>query len=60
MSSEESKSPTPPDQIDFYRADGRCLCPVCNKEYYKHPFSEHQGWDGPYLHKLCNGDLVKL
>ncbi len=36
------------DPIDFYRADGRCICAICNKEYSKHPFSEHESFIGPY------------
>ena len=44
-----------------YRAHQDCLCTVCGKKYIDHPFSHHTDWMGQkYLHKLCNGDLVKL
>ena len=46
--------------LDFYRAAGACLCEQCGEEYRKHPndgpFFEGYQW----LHRLCNGDLVKL
>jgi hypothetical protein len=43
------------------RADGRCICEICGKEYLKHQFSEHKSSDGePYLNRLCDGTLVKL
>jgi hypothetical protein len=52
---------TKDDPIEFYRAGGDCICPQCNKEYRKHPHSEHLAYDGyPWLRRLCNGDLVKL
>lgn len=46
----------------FRRASGEVVCRVCNKTYYKHPFAmEHLDYqDEPFLHRLCNGDLVKL
>jgi len=40
---------------EFIRAAGACLC-ECGKEYRDHP-SLHRV---VYLHRLCNGDLVKL
>lgn len=43
-------------RIDFDRASGRCICPVCGKEYYDHP----QEPEHTYLTILCNGWVVKL
>lgn len=50
------------EQPDFCRASGDCLCPDCGKEYWHHPQAkEFLSWDGyPFLHRLCNGKLVKL
>jgi hypothetical protein len=55
------------DEIDWFRAGGDCICKICGKDYYRHPFYRLTvgGWDLPYnqgfwLHVLCNGDLVKL
>lgn len=46
---------------DFGRASGECVCTLCNRPYRKHPFSEHRSYDDqPFLHRLCNGRLVKL
>lgn len=46
---------------EFFRADGRCICDICGKEYRKHPFSDHLSYNQePYLNKLCDGTLVKL
>jgi hypothetical protein len=47
------------------RASGDVLCETCSKEYRKHPLATElhnlSGIDGePFLHRLCNGDLVKL
>lgn len=54
----------------FYRAAGGCLCPVCGREYRAHPYATEYPiapsmWLHPdrpeyVLHRLCNGDLVKL
>lgn len=46
----------------FYRASGACICDACGKEYYSHPYAtEARDRDNmPYLHVLCNGDIVKL
>ena len=39
----------------FLRADGECLCPVCNKEY-----RQHLKWkEAPTFHLLCNGRIIK-
>jgi hypothetical protein len=48
------------DQIeagDWHRASGQCVCDVCGKLYYDHPYFAE-----PYefLTILCNGDIVKL
>lgn len=48
------------------RADGRCLCPDCGQEYYRHPycsnsrFEDGAGFVCYYLHVLCDGSHVKL
>jgi hypothetical protein len=45
---------------NFRRAAGDTVC-ACGRPYYKHPHTSHRDWnDAPYLHVLCNGDLVKL
>jgi len=38
------------------RASGDCLCPVCGKQYRKHPAVEGLEW----ATRLCNGRCVKL
>ena len=49
-----------------YRASGSCLCPMCGAEYRAHPYTAHRSSDGmnsegwPYMHRLCNGDIVEL
>ena len=45
----------------WMRAGGDAICRLCNREYYVHPMdTAHLGYDGqPWLHKLCNGRLVK-
>lgn len=52
----------PLEEPEMRRADGRVLCELCHREYRRHPFTfEHLDWnDEPFLHVLCNGDLVKL
>jgi len=46
---------------DFIRASGNMVCSSCGNLYAFHSFArEHQGSDGPYLRRLCNGALVKL
>lgn len=54
----------------FFRAEGTCKCPVCGRLYEEHPFDKRfpipqEMWVSAtrpeyVLHKLCNGDLVKL
>lgn len=45
------------------RAGSLCVCPVCGCEYWEHPPSP---WyidtctNTPWLHRLCDGRLVKL
>jgi len=48
--------------IAMNRASGLCICDQCGKDYYAHPYaSEARDRDNePYLHVLCNGDIVKL
>lgn len=50
------------EPVDFYRASGECICPDCNKEYWRHPSDrENVDFNGhPFLRILCNGDRVKL
>jgi len=45
-----------PDTIEFFRADGGCLCDVCCEPYRNHP--DHL----PFycLTVLCDGSVVKL
>jgi hypothetical protein len=45
----------------FYRASGDMICKFCKTPYYDHPLDTTvEGYDGPFLRRLCNGDLVKL
>jgi len=50
------------EEPDFTRASGECICPHCQKPYYKHPFDwDVLGYDGlPFLRMLCDGTRVKL
>lgn len=43
-------------ELKFYRADGRIDCTVCGKTYSRHPMYPLF----PFVHIICNGDLVKL
>lgn len=54
--------PLPEPLGEYYRACGQCICDVCGKEYFKHPFDfwELSYTGEPFLHVLCNGDRVKL
>ena len=59
-------------ELDWFRAGGNCLCPICGKEYYDHPHYRLTvgGWkelcDGRiiegnfWLRAICNGWIVKL
>lgn len=54
-----------PLRRDFYRASGDVLCAICYFPFYDHPTANEpeyrSGIDGrPFLHRICNGDLVKL
>lgn len=55
---------SPEDETIFERAGGDCICKQCGKKYYDHPMAREKewlSWDGqPFLHRLCNGRLVKL
>lgn len=45
----------------FHRASGECRCESCGKKYWVHPMDGPDSFDGnKFLHRLCNGDLVKL
>lgn len=35
-------------------------CELCGLPYWRHPFTLHRFDDSPFLHRLCNGDIVKL
>jgi hypothetical protein len=50
------------DPLRFVRASCDCVCSECGKSYLSHPeYEKELSWQGkPYLHKLCNGLLVKL
>ena len=45
----------PPDEDNFARACGECVCPKCGLSYFCHPICS----DG-ILHVLCDGTQVKL
>lgn len=53
-----------PVRVEWVRANGDCLCRWCHQPYWKHPHAkekEHLDWEGrPFMHKLCDGLLVKL
>lgn len=44
------------------RAGGDCECDVCGRKYYDHPMEVRiLGYDDqPFLHRICDGWLVKL
>jgi hypothetical protein len=45
----------------FIRASGDCICPKCERPYWRHHDSHHRDWNGePFLKHLCDGTLVKL
>ncbi len=47
-------------EVEFIRADGRCLCKSCGLTYYRHPMAGPKAYDGSQiLHRLCDGTLVK-
>lgn len=52
------------DEEDSGRASGQCICRQCGREYREHPYALEPKWIGvegrPYLHRLCNGKVVKL
>ena len=50
------------DDIDGIRASGECICNICGKEYYDHPYDWRIiGYGGvPYLNIICDGTRVKL
>lgn len=49
-------------EVQYYRADGNMICQPCGQEYFRHPYEASVvGYDElPFLHRICNGDLVKL
>jgi len=46
----------PKEDFDFARADGNCLCPVCNYPYKRHPNLLKYNW----LTVNCSGEYLKL
>ena len=44
------------DRSGWYRASGAKVCDACQKEYWQHPYVYGYDW----LHRICNGDFVKL
>jgi hypothetical protein len=49
------------EALVWHYADGRCICDLCGKLYYDHPLGGPFGWqDRQWLHRLCDGRLVKL
>lgn len=45
------------------RASGDCLCRICGKDYYSHPYAP-EPWNlsftgKPFLHRICTGELIK-
>lgn len=49
------------DEADrSYRTSGEMVCLACGQEYWRHPFTLHRFDGNPFLHRLCNGDIVKL
>jgi len=44
------------EESEWFRADGRCKCSTCGREYREHP--EHLKYK--FLRELCSGQLVKL
>jgi hypothetical protein len=47
---------------EIYRADGDMVCNQCQHTYYQHPLDREirDDHDQPFIHRLCNGDRVKL
>lgn len=56
------EAPTHAVEVEFYRASGDMLCVTCGKTYYDHPLDQEiRDYNNePFLHRICNGDLVKL
>lgn len=47
---------------ECFRVDGRIVCDLCGKPYYKHPLGGPSDQDGNYfptLHRGCDGKLLK-
>lgn len=44
------------DEGDWFRAAGECLCPICQRPYWRHPLVVGALW----LHRLCTNELVHL
>lgn len=54
-------SGVPQDPYEYTHASGDCFCDVCGDTFLSHPMAaDVPGFDGPFLHRLCNGELVKL
>jgi len=54
-------SPVEPPS-EMRRASGDCLCELCDRPYWRHPYTyEYVDWDGhPFLKVACDGTLLKL
>ena len=51
-----TREPVPmPEDVVYRRAAGEILC-ACGRRYDRHP--QHDDW--PWVHVLCDGELVKL
>lgn len=49
------------EQTSYYRADQHCVCVSCGKYYRDHPYGGPLTYERSLiLHRLCNGELVKL
>lgn len=50
------------EALEWHRAGGGATCGRCGKEFVDHPMGGVGGWPGgrPFLHRLCDGSLVKL
>ena len=49
------------DEYHWARAAGNAVCELCGRDFNRHPMDKtHVGFDGhPWLHRLCDGRLVK-
>lgn len=53
-----------PDEADlkameegkWYRVSGECICSICKREYYYHPYLHKFA----FVKRICDGTIVKL